>query len=98
MPEAWYVIRHSLSGIRSPLLYCKTAWQAMYPGEILLAMTVFSLLLLFLFDFVNEKRDTIRVVSAWPAWLRWPLYTGFLWMLLLLIPKGVSAPFIYFQF
>lgn len=95
MSDAFYVIRHCITGGKAPLQYCKTALATLYPGTILAAVVMTSLLLLFLFDVVNEKRDTIQVVSSWPAWVRWPAYVVFL---LLLIPKESTTPFIYFQF
>ena len=57
-----------------------------------------SLALLLLFDWASERRDAIETVSSWPVWLRWPVYWGFLLLLLLLIPKQSAAPFLYFQF
>lgn len=96
--DALYVIRRCITGGKAPLQYCRAAFGALYPGTVLTVAVLFSLLLLFLFDLANEKRDAIQVVSVWPVWIRWPLYVAFLLLLLLLIPKESTSPFIYFQF
>lgn len=44
--EAGYVIRHSLAGITAPVSYCKAALRSLYPGTVLTAVILFSLLLL----------------------------------------------------
>lgn len=98
MADALYILRHSITGGKEPLLYVKQAFQALYPGRLLTLILLFSLILLFLFDLINEREDSIKVVSAWPVYIRWPVYTLFLLLLLLLIPKENTAPFIYFQF
>ena len=76
----------------------RDALSAVLPGKLLTAVILFSLLLLFLFDWADERQDAIRTVSSWPAWVRWPVYLTFLLLLLLFIPKESAAPFIYFQF
>lgn len=98
MDDALYVILHCLDGISSPLTYAKTAYTSLNVAGVFLAMTVLSMLILFAFDIVNEKHDTIQVISSYPAFLRWPIYISFVVLLLLLIQKEGSAPFIYFQF
>lgn len=98
MSDAGYVIRHCLDGIRTPFLYCLKAYRDIAPGKFVVAVTAFSMVILFAFDIVNEKRDTIEVVSSLPVYLRWPVYISFMLLLLLLIYKESTAPFIYFQF
>lgn len=98
MSDAYYVLRHCITGGKAPIQYCKSAFWSLYPGTLLTFVVLFSLLLLFLFDLANEKSDTICMVSGWPACLRWPVYILFLLLLLLLIPKSSTSPFIYFQF
>ncbi len=98
MADALYIIRHTITGGRAPLSYVRDALSAVLPGKLLTAVILFSLLLLFLFDWADERQDAIRTVSSWPAWVRWPVYLTFLLLLLLFIPKESAAPFIYFQF
>lgn len=98
MADAFYIIRHSITGGRAPVSYVQNALTAVLPGKLLTAVILFSLLLLFLFDRTDERRDAIRAISSLPAWIRWPVYLAFLLLLLLLIPKESAAPFIYFQF
>lgn len=98
MAEAFYVIRHCLDGIGAPLTYVLHTYQALHIGRFMLLVISFSMAILFAFDILNEKQDTIRVVSSLPLPLRWAVYIGFLLMLLLLIYRENTAPFIYFQF
>lgn len=98
MADALHVIRYAVSGGRHPLQYIEDAFASLHPGWIMLAPVLLVLLLLFLFDLANERRDAIRAVSAWPVFIRWPVYVVFLLLLVLMIPKTGSAPFIYFQF
>lgn len=98
MADALHIIRFSISGGKQPLEYIKSTFLDLYPGPVLLAAVLFSLLLLFLFDFANERRDAIQAISSWPVWVRWPAYVSFLVLLCILIPKETVAPFIYFQF
>lgn len=97
MGDALY-LRHSVTGGKAPVRYVKNALRALYPGTVLTAVLLFSLAALFLFDLANERGDAIEKLSARPAYVRWPVYTVFLLLLLLLIPKKGAAPFIYFQF
>jgi len=98
MGDALYILRYSVTGGKAPIQYVKSALRALYPGTVLTAVLLFSMSLLFLFDLANEKGDAIRTVSNWPAYVRWPVYIIFLLLLLVLIPKKGTAPFIYFQF
>lgn len=98
MGDALYILRHSITGGKTPVSYVKAALQALYPGEVLTAVLLLSLGLLFLFDLANEKGDAIEKLSARSVYIRWPVYTAFLILLFLLIPRESAAPFIYFQF
>ena len=103
--EALYVVRHSLWGIGSPGLYCRTAVDQLFTalglGMAEIAMLLGVLLLLFLFDLADEKGDAIAMVSAWPAAVRWACYLGLVMIVLIF---GIYGPgydvraFAYFDF
>ena len=103
--EALYVVRHSLWGIGSPGLYCRTAVDQLFTalglGMAEIAMLLGGLLLLFLFDLADEKGDAIAMVSAWPAAVRWACYLGLVMIVLIF---GIYGPgydvraFAYFDF
>ncbi len=103
--EALYVVRHSLWGIGSPVVYCKTAVDQLFTalglGMAEIAMLLGVLLLLFLFDLADEKGDAIAMVSAWPAAVRWACYLGLVMIVLIF---GIYGPgydvraFAYFDF
>ena len=103
--EALYVVRHSLWGIGSPVLYCRTAVDQLFTalglGMAEIVMLLGTLLLLFLFDLADERRDAIAMVSSWPAAVRWACYLG---LVLIVLVFGVYGPrydvraFAYFDF
>ena len=96
--EAFYIIRHSITGGKLPMQYIKNAILSFNPEKTVILLLLFCLFLLILFDLVNEKEDAIQKLSAWPVYIRWPIYICFLFLVLVLIPKEGSTPFIYFQF
>lgn len=98
MDSALYILRHSISGSKVPLRYVKDVILSLNPGKTAALPLLFCLLLLFLFDLANERGDTIRKISAQSVYIRWPVYISFLLLLLVMIPKEGTAPFIYFQF
>ena len=98
MADALYVLRHITWGIGSPVQYVVKGLADVSPGLIMTAVLGLSLTLLFLFDLADERGDAIALVSGWPVWVRRPVYVGFVVLMVLLIPKEVSVPFIYFQF
>ncbi len=103
--EALYVVRHSLWGIGSPVLYCRTAVDQLFTalglGMAEIVMLLGTLLLLFLFDLADERRDAIAMVSSWPAAVRWACYLG---LVMIVLVFGVYGPrydvraFAYFDF
>ena len=103
--EALYVVRHSLWGIGSPVLYCRTAVDQLFTalglGMAEIVMLLGTLLLLFLFDLADERRDAIAMVSSWPAAVRWTCYLG---LVMIVLVFGVYGPrydvraFAYFDF
>jgi len=98
MGDALYVLRHMTWGIGDPVRYVVRALTDMSPGMILAGCLALSLLLLFLYDLADERGGAIALVSGWPVWVRWPVYVAFVVLLVLLVPKEASVPFIYFQF
>ena len=98
MGDALYVLRHMTWGIGDPVRYVVRALTDMSPGPILAGCLALSLILLFLYDLADERGGAIALVSGWPVWVRWPVYVAFVVLLVLLVPKEASVPFIYFQF
>lgn len=96
--DAVYVIKHIGEGITNPLSWCKSAYWALNPGEIMLTIIVISLLMMLLFDLKNDRMDVIQWIAERPATIRWPLYVIFLLALIILIPHEAATPFLYFQF
>ena len=66
-----------------------------------IVMLLGTLLLLFLFDLADERRDAIAMVSSWPAAVRWACYLG---LVMIVLVFGVYGPrydvraFAYFDF
>ncbi len=57
-----------------------------------------SLLILFVFDWFNEKYDAIEKTAGLSKVVQWTGYVGFIVYLILAIPNSAGSAFIYFQF
>jgi len=81
-----YNLRHNLPSTLNLGLIGNELWIA-----------VFSIMLLEVVHLVQNKRSIPQLVSAQPAAVRWALYYGFLFLLVVFSVSG-GKQFIYFQF
>lgn len=56
------------------------------------------LIILYLFDYADEKCDVIEKSASLPARVQKILYVAFIVYITLAIPNTVTSAFIYFQF
>lgn len=98
--DACYVLNYAITGLQTPFSYVKEAIiQSLgLTGNIMGGILLGCVLLLFLYDYFTQKLDVIVCLSKFPIVTRWAIYICFVLMLILLIPKNETAPFIYFQF
>lgn len=95
--DAYYVIRYALSGLQ--IVYIQATLQSVLGmmGEIYVITLLLCLFMLLRYDHWSDQKDVILWTGEIPVYLRWPAYSVFVLLLILLIPKNEAAPFIYFQ-
>lgn len=102
MGDAVFAADKLFEGVLSPAAYLMTgATQLMNLSTLekgAAILEAFALCILTAFDAFNEKHDVIKEISSLPYIMRWAIYSGFMVMLLIMIPKANGAQFIYFQF
>jgi D-alanyl-lipoteichoic acid acyltransferase DltB (MBOAT superfamily) len=101
--KAFYIVTHFAKGEVFPLLArafsgadWKTVLQIRFPQEDIW-IGLLSIAFLFFIHEVQERRRVTDLISAWPAWAKYPLYFVSLFTLYHL-GKFTDASFIYFQF
>lgn len=103
LPEALHVFTHMFSGISHPLSYIRNGFRAGNVGiglnewELLKCVLLYFLPL-FVFDYFNAKKDVIQWISNRKVGIRWAIYIGIVFLVLMYKPITSGAEFIYFQF
>lgn len=96
--DACYLLTHLFDGITSPITYIRKGYSDLEMLKPEFAKVCLSILLLFVFDFYNYKKDVIEAISRKSTLCRWAIYIGFTLLLLLFLPGTPAKEFIYFQF
>lgn len=94
--DAIYVVQNLFSGIGSPLQYIQNAMATF--GLTDLVSKLLPLLILFVYDYADEKCDVIERSVFLPKNLQRAVYLAFIVYITLAIPNTVTSAFIYFQF
>lgn len=96
--DATYIIGHMLSGAHHPVDYfCKGFYSLGLETRVILPL-MFSVVILFIYDYQSLKLDVIWVISNQKTTLRWVFYVVFLLWMIFNIPTTNATEFIYFQF
>lgn len=98
IPDAIYVIGHMLDGISHPVAYLKDGFKSIGFTRTNLVVSIFSLALLLVYDYLSLTKDVINMITNKSLVLRWSLYIFFMLLIVFLSEKGVAAEFVYFQF
>lgn len=99
LQDALYVIRFMFSGIAQPLVYLKNGLDAIGIRRITYIRIGISLGTLFLFDYINLKKDPLIEISRFPRILRWGIYYVLGIVLIIYSIQNMGAnQFVYFQF
>ncbi len=93
LQDALFIIRNLFMGIGQPLEY---VLNGLYYFD--LADKAIPLLILYLFDWVNEKHDAIQRMEILPGRGRKAFYLAFVFYFILKKPSILTNTFIYFQF
>lgn len=98
MGDALYVANNLFDGIWNVKAYIVTGYRALAISAEALAQILLPLLILFIYDVCDDKINVIERISSWRGWIRWPIYLGFIMVIIFFCPKGFPSEFIYFQF
>lgn len=96
--DAFYIISNIFVGIRNPISYLHIGFSNLGLGKQEFIFTTFSLIILFIFDYMSLTEDVIIKISNTRESLRWIIYITFILWIIFNIPVVNSSEFIYFQF
>ncbi len=94
--DAIFVVCNLLKGISMPGQFIMNGLDMFGKSDII--STGLPLVILYLFDYMDEKCDVIQKTAGLPARAQRILYLAFIVYITLAIPNAVTSAFIYFQF
>ena len=101
LSDVTYIITHLSSGWNEPLNFSQTAFRLntntlqVEPSEFIISIAL--ILLIGIYQFIQEHTDTQDTMIQWPWWIRWSIYVG-ICLMIMNIGIAKELPFIYFQF
>lgn len=96
--DAIYVLQNMFVGISSIPTYINNCGIQLGITFTHLLFNCLPVILLFIYDLISLKTDTIALISKQRFFIRWPLYIFLLLIILLFSEKGITTEFIYMQF
>lgn len=96
--DAFYVLVHMFDGIVSPVKYIKTGFYSLGVWGVAFRKLMFPVLILFLYDYYEQKVSVINKISKYKWIYRWTVYIVFVLYVIFVTPKNTTPDFIYFQF
>ena len=100
LSDAFYIITHLFSGLQGifnlDTLVFKFGGLGLVKSEFLIA--VFSILTLEFVEIMSTRIDIRKEIHTLPVCVRWALYSGIVYVILLFGSFNNTAKFIYFQF
>lgn len=94
--DAMYVVHNLFNGIGKPLQYFRDGLATFKLTDVF--SMALPLVILYIFDYINEKCDAIQQSAILPKNMQRLVYIAFIVYLTLAIPNTVTNAFIYFQF
>lgn len=98
LPDAAYVVRYTLSGVRHPIQYVMKGYSDLALTKKAIMACIGMVGLLGVYDAFSLKYDVIECIGRWNIVLRWAVYLVSVLLILFLAPIGNASSFIYFQF
>lgn len=95
--DAFYIIAHAFDGIKEPVGYLKQGFANAGVTKEALFKIVFSVAVLFTFDYFSLSRDVIAEISKKNKFIRYFTYFAII-TLILCLRASSEAVFVYFQF
>lgn len=93
--DAIYVIETIIMDLKTPSLFL---YNTLGLEKINLVFILFSILVLFIYDYLSLSRDVIKWISSKGIVLRWIIYLMLIWSILFYMPPSGTSEFVYFQF
>lgn len=95
--DSLYIFRHMLDGISNPVAYIHEGFKNAAIPRVREIELLFSIALLFIYDFFSLKGDCIKMISKKNAVVRNLIYVSLL-IIIILLRATQPAEFVYFQF
>ncbi len=70
-------------------------WKIFHDNELLFG--IFALAIMLIAEHIHEKHDLVRIIASRPVIIRWSIYIGFIFFILIFWAQQ-KQEFIYFQF
>lgn len=96
--QAGYMLIHMFDGINHPIQYLMTAQRSLIIDIFTFSKICIIILLVFLFDMINIKKDVIDCISKQRIIVRWSIYAVFSFVIIVFLPVAPGTDFLYFQF
>ena len=96
--DAYHVLTNGFVGITSPISYLRQGFQNIGMGVERLIICVVSVAILFAFDLLSQKRDTIAWIGTKKKVVSWSTCIILTLLILAWTPIESGSEFIYFQF
>lgn len=93
--DAIFVIETIIMDLKTPSLFL---YNTLGLEKITLVFILFSILVLFIYDYLSLNRDVIKWISSKGIVLRWIIYLMLIWSILFCMPPSGTSEFVYFQF
>ncbi len=93
--DAIFVIETIIMDLKTPSLFL---YNTLGLEKINLVFILFSILVLFIYDYLSLSRDVIKWISSKGIVLRWIIYLMLIWSILFYMPPSGTSEFVYFQF
>lgn len=96
--QAGYMMIHMFDGIMHPIQYLMMAQRSLIIDIFMFSKICIIILLVFLFDMINIKKDVIDCISKQRIIVRWSIYVVFSFVIIVFLPVAPGTDFLYFQF
>lgn len=98
LEQVKYILERSFCGITHPFLYLRQGQVDLQFDLYMCARMFFLLVVLAVFDYINQSKDVIEMISQQKKWIRWMIYVLFTFLILVFLPVRQTQEFVYFQF
>lgn len=98
LTDAIYIYSHMFVGFGNPMQYINNMKPYIRFSKIALVIIALEVIILLVIDLLNDKQNWTLKISKLKLPIKWCIYVLFVLMIVMCSYKGVTTPFIYFQF